>query len=171
MRGKNERGGPGFEALDNGIKSCADPKLMQQLCDGLSADRIDRLLRKWLRRLPHPFPPCDRATGYRYALSILQAEFSLTQVLDQPVTGRLFFEEVIRENLSADRFGYFAWGCFSKNNVPPAPHSASNGGSQQSYLLMWSVTRASWVSMRRGLSRAPKQCQYSSSAVPRNIGF
>ena len=56
-----------FEALDNGIKSCADPKLMQRLSDGLSADRIDRLLRKWLRRLPHPFPPRDRAAGYRYA--------------------------------------------------------------------------------------------------------
>src|SRR5438874_13681914 len=92
-----------FEALDNGIKSCADPKLMQQLCDGLSADRIDRLLRKWLRRLPHPFPPRDRVAGYRYALSILQAEFSLTQVLDQPVTGRIFFEEVIRENLDLGR--------------------------------------------------------------------
>lgn len=92
-----------FEALDNGIKSCADPKLMQRLCDRLSADRIDRLLRKWLRRLPHPFPPRDRAAGYRYALSILQAEFSLTQVLDQPVTGRIFFEEVIRENLDLGR--------------------------------------------------------------------
>src|SRR4029077_1006685 len=92
-----------FEALDNGIKSCADPKLMQQLCDGLSADRIDRLLRKWLRRLPHPFPPRDRAAGYRYALSIVQAEFSLTQVLDQPVMGRIFFEEVIRENLDLGR--------------------------------------------------------------------
>src|SRR6266403_3005026 len=92
-----------FEALDNGIKSCADPKLMQRLCDGLSADKIDRLLRKWLRRLPHPFPACDRAAGYRYQLSILQAEFSLTQVLDQPVTGRVFFEEVIRENLDIGR--------------------------------------------------------------------
>jgi hypothetical protein len=76
---------------------------MQQLCDGLSADRIDRLLRKWLRRLPHPFPPRDRAAGYRYALSILQVEFSLTQVLDQPVMGRIFFEEVIRENLDLGR--------------------------------------------------------------------
>ena len=76
---------------------------MQQLCDGLSADRIDRLLRKWLRRQPHPFPPRHRAAGYRYALSILQAEFSLTQVLDQPVTGRIFFEEVIRENLDLGR--------------------------------------------------------------------
>jgi hypothetical protein len=36
-------------------------------------------------------------------LSILQAEFSLTQVLDQPVTGRVFFEEVIRENLDIGR--------------------------------------------------------------------
>jgi len=95
--------GVAFEALDNGIKSCADPKLAQRLCDGLSAEKIDRLLRKWLRRLPHPFPPRDRAAGYRYQLSILQAEFSLTQVLDQPVTGRIFFEEVIRENLDIGR--------------------------------------------------------------------
>ena len=61
------------------------------------------MLRKWLRRLPHPFPGRDRAAGYRYQLSILQAEFSLTQVLDQPVTGRVFFEEVIRENLDIGR--------------------------------------------------------------------
>jgi hypothetical protein len=53
--------------------------------------------------LPHPFPPRDRAAGYRYQLSILQAEFSLTQVLDAPVTGRVFFEEVIRENLDLGR--------------------------------------------------------------------
>ncbi len=53
--------------------------------------------------MPHPFPPRDRAAGYRYQLSILQAEFSLTQVLDHPVTGRIFFEEVIRENLDIGR--------------------------------------------------------------------
>jgi hypothetical protein len=40
---------------------------------------------------------------YRYQLTILQAEFSLTQVLDEPVTGRIFFEEVIRENLDIGR--------------------------------------------------------------------
>jgi hypothetical protein len=95
--------GVAFEPLDNGVKSCANPKLMQRLCDELSADKIDRLLRKWLRRLPHPFPARDRAAGYRDLLSILQAEFSLTQVLDQPVTGRIFFEEVIRENLDIGR--------------------------------------------------------------------
>ena len=38
--------GDAFEALDNGIKSCADPKLAQRLCDSLSAEKIDRLLRK-----------------------------------------------------------------------------------------------------------------------------
>ena len=36
-------------------------------------------------------------------MSILQAEFSLTQVLDRPLTGRIFFEEVIRENLDLGR--------------------------------------------------------------------
>ena len=41
--------------------------------------------------------------GYRYDLSILQAEFSLTQMLDKPVTGRVFFEQVIRDNLDAGR--------------------------------------------------------------------
>ena len=48
-------------------------------------------------------PPPDRAAGYRYDVSILQAEFSLTQVLDRPQTGRIFFEEVIRENLDLGR--------------------------------------------------------------------
>jgi hypothetical protein len=69
----------------------------------LSATKIDALLRKWLARLPHPFTATDRKAGYRYQVSILQAEFSLTQVLEQPRTGRIFFEEVIRENLDLGR--------------------------------------------------------------------
>jgi DNA-binding transcriptional ArsR family regulator len=95
--------GIAFEALDNGILSCADPKRLQAICDGLSAAKIDALLRKWLRRLPHPFTAADRSAGYRYDISILQAEFSTTQVLDRPVHGRLFFEQVIRENLDLGR--------------------------------------------------------------------
>ena len=95
--------GIAYEALDNGILSCADPKRLQRICDALSAAKIDALLRKWLARLPHPFTPEDRAAGYRYEISILQAEFSLTQVLDRPVNGRVFFEEVIRENLDIGR--------------------------------------------------------------------
>lgn len=92
-----------FEALDNGIASCADPTAAQALADGLSAEKIDALVRKWFARLPHPFNRKDRAAGFRYNVSILQAEFSLTQVLDQPVHGRVFFEEVIRENLDIGR--------------------------------------------------------------------
>jgi hypothetical protein len=95
--------GIAYEPLDNGIRSCPDPRRVQALCDGLSAAKIEAFAHKWLRRLPHPFTLQDQRAGYRYQLSILQAEFSLTQVLDRPVTGRLFFEEVIRENLDIGR--------------------------------------------------------------------
>jgi hypothetical protein len=95
--------GIAFEALDNGFLSCADPAHLQAICDGLSAKTIDAFARKWLAGLPQPFTPEDRAAGYGYQLSILQAEFSLTQVLDRPLTGRIFFEQVIRENLDLGR--------------------------------------------------------------------
>jgi hypothetical protein len=95
--------GIAHEALDNGLRACADPRRAQALCDGLSAEKIEAFARKWLRRLPHPFTAADQRAGYRYQLSILQAEFSLTQVLDRPGTGRVFFEEVIRENLDVGR--------------------------------------------------------------------
>jgi len=97
--------GIGFKALDNGVLECDDAKRLQSICDGLSAEKIDALLRKWLRLLPHPFSAADRKAGYRYQISMLQTEFSLTQVLDRPVTGRVFFEEVIRENLDIGRPG------------------------------------------------------------------
>ena len=92
-----------YEALDNGVLSCDDPQRVQRICDALSAEKIDALLRKWLRRLPHSYTAKDRKAGYRYDVSILQAEFSLTQVLDRPLSGRVFFEEVIRENLDVGR--------------------------------------------------------------------
>lgn len=98
-----EQRGIAYQALDNGILSCQDPRRLQAICDGLSAAKIEALLRKWLRLLPHPFSAHDRQAGYRYDLSILQIELSLTQVLDRPVTGRIFFEEVIRENLDIGR--------------------------------------------------------------------
>ena len=63
----------------------------------------ERTVRKWLKRLPHPYTAQDRAAGYRYDLSVLQAEFARTQVLDRPVSGRMFFEDVIRENLDLGR--------------------------------------------------------------------
>src|SRR5437667_6054695 len=88
-----------FSPLDNGFLASDDVRRLQRTCDGLSADKIDQLLLKWLRLLPHPFTKADRQAGWLYDISILQAEFSLTQVLDRPLTGRAFFEEVIHENL------------------------------------------------------------------------
>ena len=69
----------------------------------MSAAKIDGLVRKRLRVLPSPFTPAVMRAGYRYAVSVLQAEFSLTQVLDRPATGRVFFEEVIPETLDLGR--------------------------------------------------------------------
>jgi hypothetical protein len=97
------KAGIGFEALDNGFLRCDDVARLQRICDSLTAQKIDAFVRKWLARLPHPFTPADRRAGYRYDLSVLQAEFSLTQVLDRPLSGRVFFEEVIRENLDIGR--------------------------------------------------------------------
>ena len=98
-----EREGIAYEPLDNGFRACADPARLQTICDGLGPTQIEALLRKWLARLPNPYSDADRAAGYRYELSVLQAEVSLTQVFDRPVTGRIFFEEVIRENLDLGR--------------------------------------------------------------------
>ena len=95
--------GIGFEPLDNGILRCADPAEMQRLADGVTAEKIDALLRKWLARLPHPFTAHDREQGIRYDISMLQAEFARTEVFDRPVAGRVFFEEVMRENLDMGR--------------------------------------------------------------------
>jgi hypothetical protein len=95
--------GVAFEPLANGLHSCADPQQAQAMADRLTAARLEALLHKWLARLPLPFSAADQQAGYRYELSILQAEFAVTQVLDRPVVGRQFFEEVIRDNLDLGR--------------------------------------------------------------------
>ena len=98
-----EQRGIGFEALDNGILRCDDPAKAQKLADSLDDKKIEAVFRKWLARLPHPYTPQQRAADYRYQLSIFQVEFALTQVLDRPLRGREFFEEVIREDLDIGR--------------------------------------------------------------------
>jgi len=92
-----------FEELDNGFLTCDQPELLQKVCDSLSAGHIDGFFRKWLRLLPHPFTAADRRAGFRYQLSLMQMEVSLTQVFDRPLHGRQFFEEVIRDNLDIGR--------------------------------------------------------------------
>lgn len=98
-----EKQGLAFETLDNGFRSCADPEKLQQTCDRLGPEDIDRLFRKWLRRLPLPLSRKDREAGYDWQLSIWQMEVSLTQIFDRPQRGREFFEEVLRDNLDLGR--------------------------------------------------------------------
>jgi len=97
------KAGMGFETLDNGFAACDDPAALQAICATLGPGHIDALLRKWLRILPHPFTEDDIAAGYTYEVSILQAELSLTQMLDKPVSGRIFFDQVIADNLDIGR--------------------------------------------------------------------
>ena len=97
------KAGIGFQPLDNGFSSVDDLPGLQAICDSLGPAHIEALLRKWLAILPNPFTPEDQDAGYRYELSILQAEFSLTQMLDRPLSGRIFFEQVLHDNLDIGR--------------------------------------------------------------------
>jgi hypothetical protein len=98
-----EKRGIAYEALDNGFLSCGDPEKLQEICDSLGPEDIDRMFRKWLDRIPLPLQPEDRQAGYDWDLSIWQMEVSLTQIFDRPLRGREFFEEVIRDNLDLGR--------------------------------------------------------------------
>src|SRR6185369_5982014 len=79
------------------------PGKQQEICDSVGPEEIDRVFRKWLRRIPLPLRSQDRDNGYDWNLSMWQVEVSLTQIFDRPVRGREFFEEVIRDNLDLGR--------------------------------------------------------------------
>lgn len=95
--------GMGFEALDNGFLSCQDPAALQEICDQLGPEQIQAFFDKWQARLPWRLTAEDRQAGYHYRLSIWQVEFSRTQVFDDPVQGRQWFEAIIRDNLDVGR--------------------------------------------------------------------
>jgi hypothetical protein len=97
------KAGIGFEPLDNAFAAVDDVPALQAICDRLGEQQIGALLGKWLAMLPYPFTDEDTTAGYRYDISIVQAEFSLTQMLDRPVTGRIFLEQLIRDNLDIGR--------------------------------------------------------------------
>ena len=98
-----ERAGIGFTSMDNAFAAVDDVPALQAICDELAPAHIRALLDKWLAILPNPFTDADHVAGFAYDISILQAEFSLTQMLDSPITGRVFFEQVIRDNLDIGR--------------------------------------------------------------------
>jgi hypothetical protein len=100
-----EKAGIGFTPMDNAFAAVDDVPALQAICDSFGEEHIRALLAKWLRILPYPFTEDDTAAGYRYDVSVVQAEFSLTQMLDKPVTGRIFLEQMIRDNLDLGRPG------------------------------------------------------------------
>ncbi|WP_327582220.1 hypothetical protein OHA25_40655 [Nonomuraea sp. NBC_00507] len=98
-----ERAGIGFTAADNAIVAAEEPQAIQRICDGLSQEAIYRFLGKWLARLPHPFTAEDEAADYRWQASIQQIELSTTQVMDRPRSARIFFDQLIRDNIDIGR--------------------------------------------------------------------
>ncbi len=112
----------GFESLDNGFLSCAEPERLQQLCDSLGPTEVQSFFDRWSKKLPWPLLPGDRAAGYDHKLSLWQLEVSLTQVFDQPVQGRLFFDGLIHDNLDLgrpDRVSVLFPNRHTKRTAPP----------------------------------------------------
>lgn len=92
-----------FESLDNGFLSCSKPERLQQICDSLGHEEIQSFFDRWSNTLPWPLTDADRSAGFEHKLALWQVEVSLTHVFDKPVQGRLFFDEIIRDNLDLGR--------------------------------------------------------------------
>lgn len=98
-----EKRGIGYEALDNGFRSCEKPEELQKVCDRLGPGAVKSFFWKWLWRLPSPFTEKDFKVGYVYELAFRQFEVSDTVVFDRPQAGRMWFENVIRDHLDVGR--------------------------------------------------------------------
>jgi len=95
--------GVAFEALDNGLRSVADPALAHRLAARLSAGHLRSAIERWLGWIPSPLIPADRGHGASYEFSVRQLEISDTAVFDAPRRGRAWFEAAIRDHLDLGR--------------------------------------------------------------------
>jgi len=98
-----DKAGIGYEALDNGFRSCDDPTRLQRICDRLGSGAVHSFFWRWCHRLPSPFTRSDLRHGYTYQLAFRQFEVSDTRVFDRPQAGRTFFEGLIRDHLDVGR--------------------------------------------------------------------
>lgn len=97
-----EQQGLGFDALDNGFRSCADAGALAAICTSLSDSEVHDFFARWMRALPSPFTAAERSR-YGYALSVRQLEISDTRVFDRPAAGRAWFERTIADQLDLGR--------------------------------------------------------------------
>jgi hypothetical protein len=82
-----EQQGVGFEALDNGFRSCPAADALAGICASLSERDVHGYFARWMRALPSPFTTTERSR-YAYGLSVRQLEISDTRVFDRPAAGR-----------------------------------------------------------------------------------
>jgi hypothetical protein len=97
------KAGIGYAALDNGFRSCADPALLQRLCDRLGPGAVTAFFWRWFPRLPQVLTTADLRAGYVHELAFRQFEVADTLVFDRPAAGRAFFEGLIRDHLDVGR--------------------------------------------------------------------
>jgi hypothetical protein len=97
------RAGVAFTALANGFAACEDPQGLQAICDRFRAGDVQAFFDRWMRFIPSPFTPADRAAGYWWELSMRQVEVSRTLVFDDPRRARSFFEALVADNVSVGR--------------------------------------------------------------------
>jgi hypothetical protein len=98
-----DKAGIGYESLDNGFRSCENPRALQRICDRLGPGAVKSFFWRWADRLPSPFTRSDLRAGYTYELAFRQFEISDTRVFDRPPAGRAFFEGLIRDHLDIGR--------------------------------------------------------------------
>ena len=98
-----EKAHVGYEALDNGFRSCADPAVLENICDRLGPGEIRDFFWRWFVRLPSPLTQAEVRAGYGYEWAFRQYEVSETCVFDRPQAGRMWFEGVIGDHLDIGR--------------------------------------------------------------------
>lgn len=93
----------GYEALDNGFRTCDDATGLQKTCERLGTAAVQSFFDRWVQRLPSPFTAAELRGEYRYQMAFRQFEVSDTCVFDRPQAGRMWFEGVIRDHLDVGR--------------------------------------------------------------------
>jgi len=97
------KAGVRFEALDNGLRSAADPAVARSVCARLGSGHVRDLLRRMMAVMPDPLTIEDRRAGFDWRFSIAQLEVSDTAVFDAPRRARAWFEAAIADHLDLGR--------------------------------------------------------------------